>query len=130
MPELELKQLQYEADSWKRMLLFMREENIYLKSRLSEVLKDRYDKRLLIDAEEFQTKFVKEDELIGLLRNELAEFDKLLVREMFEDGVLLKSIERKFKNIRNSLSSAESGFRKTKSEFNNYLSGNIFNNEH
>lgn len=129
MPEMKLKQVQYEVDSWKRVLRFITEENIYLKSRLSEAIKDRFDERLLIDAEEFQTKFLKKDELISLLRNETAEWEKLLVREMFEDEIKMNEIERKFKTLRSNISFAESGFNKIKAEFNNYLIENIFNND-
>lgn len=130
MPEMKLKQLQYEVDSWKRVLRFITEENIHLKNRLSEAIKDNFDKRLLIDAEEFQTKFVKKDVLIGLLRNEMAEWEKLLVREMYNDEILTNEIERKFITLRKSISFAELGFKKMKSEFNNYLTENIFNDEY
>ena len=130
MPVQELKQLQYEVDSWNRLLEFMIDENIHLKSRLSELIKYQYDKYLLIDAEEFQSKFIRNDELIGLLRNEAVELDKLLLREMFEDGDLMNEIEIKFKNLRNNISSAETGFSNLKSDFNNYLTENIFANEY
>ena len=55
MPELKLKQLKYESDTWKRLLDFMMDENIQLKNRLSEVLKDQFDKNLLDDVERFQS---------------------------------------------------------------------------
>ena len=77
MPELKLKQLQFESDTWKRLLVFMMDENIHLKNRLSEVLKDQFDKNLLVEVEGFQNNFIKEDELIGLMRNDVAELDKL-----------------------------------------------------
>ncbi len=126
MPELKLKQLQYEVDSWKRVLRFLTEENIFLKSRLSVVIKDRFDKRLLIDAEEFQTRFLKKDNLISLLRNEMAELEKLLAIGMFENGILINEIERKFKSLRNNISSTESEFKKMKMEFSSYLAEKIF----
>ena len=47
IPELKLIQLQYEINTWKRLLSFMSEENIQLKNRLSEVLKNKFDKNLL-----------------------------------------------------------------------------------
>jgi glutaredoxin 2 len=129
MPTMKLRQLQYEVDSWKRVLRFITEENIHLKSRLSEAINDKFDRRLLTDAEEFQTRFIKKDELISLLRNETAELEKLFVREMFDNGIMINEIERKFKILRNNISFAEAGFIKMKSEFNNYLSGNVFNHE-
>ncbi len=125
MPELKLKQLQYEAETWKRLLGFMVDENIHLKNRLSEILKDRFDKNLLDEVESFQSRFVKEDEMIGLLRNEVAELDKLLAREIFEDGSLIHKVDKKLKTLRSNISNAEKQFGKLKTEFNSYLSENI-----
>lgn len=85
MPELKLKQLQYERDTLKRLLDFMIDENVHMKNRLSEVLQDKFDKNLLKGIEFFQSTFLKEDELIGLLRNDFAELNKLLVIEIFEN---------------------------------------------
>lgn len=125
MPELKLKQLQYEAETWKRLLGFMMDENIHLKNRLSEILKDGFDNNLLDEVETFQSRFVKEDELIGLLRNEVAELDKLLVREAFEDGAIIKQVDRKLKKLRDNIQNAEKQFGKLKTEFNSYLSENM-----
>lgn len=125
MPELKLKQLQYESDTWKRLLGFMMDENIHLKNRLSEVLKDKFNKNLLVEIEGFQNNFIKEDELIGLLRNDVAGLDKLLEREIFEDGKIVNEIDRRLKNLRNNIVYAEKQFGKLKLEFNNYLSENI-----
>ena len=58
------------------------DENIQLKNRLSEVLRDRFDKNLLVEVEVFQNYFIKEDAPIAFLRNNVAELDKLLVRDM------------------------------------------------
>ena len=125
MPELKLKQLQYESDSWKRLLRFMMDENIHLKNRLSEVLKDQFDKNLLVEVEVFQNNFIKEDGLVALLRNDVAELDKLLVREICEDGKIINEIDRRLNNLRNNIMNAELQFGKLKSEFNSYLLENM-----
>ncbi|MDP4262846.1 MAG: hypothetical protein Q8941_09970 [Bacteroidota bacterium] len=125
MPELKLRQLQYESDAWKRLLGFITDENIHQKNRLSEILKDEFDKNLLDEVENFQTRFVREDNLIYLLRNELAGYDKLLVREAFEDGALSREVNTKLKKLRADIVEAEKEFSKLKSEFNNYLLENI-----
>jgi regulator of replication initiation timing len=54
--DFKLKQLQYEIDSWKRLLGFMMEENIHLKIRLSEMLKNKFDNNLLEEVEIFYNK--------------------------------------------------------------------------
>ena len=125
MPELKIKQLQYESNTWKRLLGFMIDENVYLKNRVSEVLKNGFDKGLLEEMESFHSRFIKEDDLIGLLRNEVAELDKLLVREIFEDGQLVKEIDTKLKKLHKNIITAERQLNELKLEFNNYLSENI-----
>jgi hypothetical protein len=125
MPELKLIQLQYESDTWKRLLGFMMDENIHQKNRISAILKNGFDRNLLEEMEGFHTRFIKEDELIALLRNEVAELEKLLVREIFEDGKVIKEVDRKLKIFRNHVITAENQFSKLKLEFNNYLTENI-----
>jgi len=123
MSELKLEQLKYESDTWKRLLGFMRDENIHMKNMLSEVLKYKFDKNLLEEAESFQNSFLKEDDLIGLLRNDIAELDKLLEMIIFEDGKITNGIDMKLHKLRNNIIIAERQFGELKSAFNNYLSG-------
>ena len=70
---LKIKQLKHEAGTWKRVLGFMQEENIHLKNRLSDVLKERFNKKMLEDVEIFQNNFIKEDVIINLLKNEKSQ---------------------------------------------------------
>ena len=128
MPELKLKQLQYETETWKRLLGFMTDENIHLKNRLSEILKTNFDHSLLEEVETFHSNFIKEDERISLLKNEVTELDKLLVREIFEDGTIIRKVGSKLKRVRNNIKNAEVQFNRLKLDFNNYLSENIIQN--
>jgi hypothetical protein len=125
MPEIKLKQLQYELDTWKRLLGFMSEENIHLKNRLSEVLKTSFNNNILEDVEIFQTHFLKEDEKIGFLKNEVSELDQLLVREIFEDGAIIRKVDNKLKRFRKNIKNAEAQFTRLKLNFNNYMAENI-----
>lgn len=125
MPDLKLKQLQYESDTWKRLLTFMMDENVHLKNRLSEVLKDGADNILLVEMENFQNNFVRKDEIIALLRKDVAELDKLLLREVFEDGKIIKQVNKKIKMLRNNIIEVEKKFGQLKSDFHSYLSENI-----
>ena len=110
MPELKLKQIEYEFDSWNRSLEYIVDGNIRLKNRLSEILKDKFDKYLLEEVDDFQTRFIKEDELISLIRNDIAELKRLSDRAIFEKGKLKPEIDRKLKKIRNNLGIAEKQF--------------------
>ena len=125
MPALQLKQLQFEADTGKRLLAFMMDENIRMKNRISEILKADFDKNLLDELENFHSRFIKEDELISLMRNDAAEMDKLLLREIFKDGKVIREVKIKLKKMRDNLLDAERKFGKLKVEFNSYLSENI-----
>jgi hypothetical protein len=125
MRVLKLRQFEYESHTWKRLLAFIIDENIRLKNRLSEILSNGFNKNLLEDLENFNSRFVKEDELIGLIRNEVAELDKLMMREIFLDGNIIEEIGRKLKIIRNNIQIAEREFTKVNIEFNNYLAENV-----
>ena len=129
MAAFKLKQLQYEADNWKRLLGFITDENIHLKNRLSEILKNQFDDSLLGEMENFQTGFLKEDQRIGLLKNDVAELDKLLVREIFEDGKISMQVDHKLKKLRGNINNAEAQFTKMKTGFNNFLSEIIIQNK-
>ena len=121
MPNFKLQQLKHESDMWKRVLGFMKEENIHLKNRLSEILKTDISNDLLMKAEAFQNSFVREDDLILFLQNDIAVFDKLLMREIFEDGTIMNKLTESLKAIRKNISNEERQFNKLKLEFSNYL---------
>jgi hypothetical protein len=121
MLQRKIKQWQCESDSWKRLLGFMLEENAYLKGRLSDLLKKEIDLDLLDTLETFQNRFVREDELISLLRDEVTELDKLLIREMFEDGNIIKLTEKKFRKVKGNIETTEKAFAKLFQDFDNYV---------
>jgi hypothetical protein len=89
------------------------------------VLKNGSDTTLLGEMENFQNNFVREDELIRLLRKDIAEVDKLLVREVFEDGKIIKHLNKKMKTLRSNITQVEKKFGQLKSDFHSYLSENI-----
>ena len=121
MANSKISQLQHESDTWKRSLFFLSGENVHLKTRLSEILKGDTDKRTLETAEIFQNNFIAEDELIRLLRGDISAFDKLIVREVSEDGAILDELMQKLKTIRINMSNAETRFSKLKLDFNRYF---------
>ncbi len=124
MNSLKLKQLNHESDTWKRVIAFMLEENVHLKNRLSEVLKNDITDDSLGSLEIFQTSFIKEDQMIISLKNEVLELDKLLIREIFEDGNVEKKLNNKMQHLRKQIEEAEQNFSSLQKSFNNYLSAN------
>ena len=124
LPELKSKQLHHELETWKRLLDFMMNENIYLKNRLSQILQDKFEDKLLAKMEDFQNAFLKEDQLFEFLRNEVAELEDLLnfaaVKKVMEN-----EIDKKLFKLQGNMITAESEFGKLKLQFNSYLSENI-----
>ncbi len=121
MITLKLEQLLFESDTWKRNLAFMTEENIRLKNRLSEILKKKIDKTLLPSAEEFNSGFLKHDDLIKVLRNDISGFDQLLTREQFENSIIISTVESQLEVIRNNIREAEERFSALKLNFYNQM---------
>ena len=125
MIDLKLKQMQHEVETWRRMLLYMQEENIHLKNRLSEVLKDRFDKKMLEVVEVFQSKFITQDDLVNSLKKEVAAVEETLYNKIISSRNVAHPSETRIAAIRNNLEAAEKIFAGIKTDFNHYLSKNI-----
>jgi hypothetical protein len=122
-------QFQHENDTWRRILGFITDENINLKKRLSEILKtlNDNDSSVLDRIEYFHNCLLKDDEIIRFLYREVADQGKLLIREIYEDGELVKEVRKKQKKLRKNLEIAEQQFNKLKFEFNSYLGEILIN---
>jgi 2-phospho-L-lactate guanylyltransferase (CobY/MobA/RfbA family) len=125
MTNLKIKQLKHETSTCKRVLAFMQEENNHLKNRLSDVLKEKFDNKMLDDVEAFQNNFMKEDEVITLLKNELAEIENSLQSESLIDETINKRLDFKMKKLKLNIETAEKYFSGINNEFNSYLSENL-----
>jgi len=108
-----------------RLLDFMMSENIHLKNRLSEILKEQFDEKLLSGVEDFQNTFLKEDQLIELLRNEVAELNELFSNTLPGTGAIENEIDAKLIKLRDIMITTEREFGKIKLQFNSYISQNI-----
>ncbi len=112
-------QFHHENKTWNRMLEFFKQENTFLKNRLSEVLDNSTDKVFLALAEQFQNKFIIKDEYIDELRHDINEQDKKLT-ESTANYIDINLIKRQEK-LRNEMEYFEKDFNKLKNEFNKYL---------
>lgn len=118
---MRLKQVKYEAESWKRLLQFLIEENINMKNRLSEVLSGPFDYNLLERLDTFQARFVQIDSLLSLIRHYVVEVEELLINnEPVTDWLV--NLYTKLRILRNSVTNAEKILLKLESDFNGYLS--------
>jgi hypothetical protein len=113
-------QFHHENKTWGRMLEFFKQENSFLKNRLSEVLDLSTDRNFLALAEQFQNKFILKDEYIYELRHDINKQDQSL-SDNAENGVDNKLTKRQEK-LRNEMEYFEKDFNKLKNEFNKYLS--------
>lgn len=120
-----LEQLQIEIETWKRFIDFFREENIHLKNRLSNILKNRFDTTLLEQMDNFQSKFIMHDELIVFLKKDIQELDKLIAIEKTNDHIANELLDQKLHKFRSNLVSSEKQFYQLQLDFNGYLSANM-----
>lgn len=125
MSYLKNKQLQFEVNNLKRLMDFIIDENIHLKNRISEILSDRFDTYLLEEVDDFQSRLIKEDHLIELLRNEITEVDSLLVNDLNKDPDQMKKIELRLKRLHRNMRIVEKQYAKLKTAFYRFLSKNI-----
>ena len=123
--EKKMEQVKIEADTWKRLLDFFMEENVHAKNRLSNILKDGFDRDLLDELENFQSQFIKQDEMINLLRRDIAELSILLSKENGTDEVSTNLLNRKLENLRYNLADSERRFSGLQLNFNKYLSKSV-----
>lgn len=106
---------QTELEKWKQMLTSRMEENILLKSKLTYILKNNYDQSSLEEIEEFQTLFLKEDELIDSLRRDVYELYKI-----FEEGKSEKFLDTRIKDFRRDIDNSSVSFSVLKTAFNDF----------
>ena len=64
----DIRQFQNKIETWKQLLESETEENVFLKNSISGILRNNYDQSSLEEIEEFQTHFIKMDELIHSLK--------------------------------------------------------------
>lgn len=116
MPDLTLKQIHYETEAWKKLAYYMMEENAQLKTWLGEILKGRSHNMLVEYVAKYQNEFIHIDELLSILRNHLANLDKLLECQNYITDNKDESL-RRLEIIRNITKNTEQQFIKTRDEF-------------
>jgi L-lactate utilization protein LutC len=117
-----LDQYHFEHLTWERMLDFFKQENAFLKTRLSQVLDRKIDNEFLALAEQFQNQFIIKDDFIDELKHDINEME----RAVKESTVTMKivpdiKVENKHNKLRNEMEYLEKNFAQLKNEFNKYL---------
>ncbi len=122
IPNNKSVQFQYENQTWERLLEFLKQENAYLKNRLSEVLDHNTNKDFLPQAEHYQNLFIVKDEFMDEMRHDVHEQETALkkVSDTVKDSIDIKLVKMQEK-LRNEMEFLEKDFIKIKNEFNKYL---------
>ncbi|MCF3108304.1 hypothetical protein LL912_05900 [Niabella sp. CC-SYL272] len=119
MNDPKFQQIQYECDTWKRAVTFMMEESIIMKNRLSEVLRTHFNRNLLEGIELLLNKLIRNDERIGIFRDDLKLLEASGTGHFTEQDE--KLFESRIRLLHNDLLQMEKQFARLKSEFNHYL---------
>lgn len=116
------EQFQHENQMWSRSIDFYKQENNFLKTRLSEVVDQITEKDFLALAEHFQNRFIVKDEFLDELDHDINAQDSLLKGNTIQEVHLMndKVIKRQDK-LRNEMQYLEKDFAQLKNEFNKYL---------
>ena len=116
-----IEQFLHENVSWKRLLDFFIQENIYLKTRLSEVVDRETDKIFIAQAEQFQNEFILKDEYILDIGNDIKVQENILQLASAQKKEPDTRICKKQEKLRNEMSSLEKEISGLKTRFNKYL---------
>lgn len=110
-----------ECAAWLRLLDFLKQENSFLKTRLSVVVDHKTDREFLNEAEHFQNLFIIKDEYI----REIAKDAKMHNEKLKQAILLKKDIEDKLirqqQKLRNEMDHLEKEFIRMKNDFNKKL---------
>ena len=121
-PGNDVRQFQEVLENWKQLLNSRMEENVLLKNKLADLLKNNFDfgQNSLEEIEEFQTQFIMEDELIHLLRRDVKDLDNLLYDKMFEDKKMGKLFDTKMESLRKDIANSVTRFGILQSSFDDF----------
>ena len=116
-----LRQFIYESEEWGRLLAFLKQENVYYKSRLAEIVNAIDDEETIAKAENFNEDFLSQDRIIDFLTEELKTQAKLLEKDLYVDGGVFKDVMRHQRKLRTDIEKAEDILSGTKRNFSGFL---------
>ena len=111
----------HESETWERALNFCKQENAYLKTRLSQVVDNNTDKEFVELAEHFQNRFLFTDEYVRELcrdiRLQLDQVKKIISPDKLHN----RAIQRMQDKLRKEMEKFERNFSSLRNEFNQKL---------
>jgi hypothetical protein len=120
-----LNQFRYEVSSCKRILEFIKQENIQTKNHLADVV--RYSEPahyFLNDVEHLINNLLQIETAITLISEDIGAFERLLDKEFYIDGTS-KSITATRHAIIKDINNLESQFKSIKYEVDSFLNNTL-----
>lgn len=115
------EQFLQECAAWVRLLDFFKQENSYLKTRLSVVLDHGTDRDFLNKAEHYQNLFILKDEFINEIAKDAKMHDEKLKQSTHFKKPLEDKLIRQQQKLRNEVEHLEKEFTRMKNDFNKEL---------
>jgi len=118
MRNIILEQLIYEVDTWKRLIVFIKNENLMRINRLNDIIKSNDDKNILHKIENFQVQFMMLEELYSVLNDEVVDqHNRLMLVHKKEYEIDLISIIKHQQDIRINIEKLINKINKIKADF-------------
>lgn len=122
------KQLLHEAETWKRSIVFMQSELVFMKNRIAQILMEMPDRSMLDSVEHYQHHFIELEQSLSLFRVDITLQIELIKKN---HEVSLKQLQEKLskqKKLRIEIGKAEKLFNKMKFDFNQSFSTRLTKN--
>lgn len=119
MHEEKYEHIKQDQMTWLKSLENLRQENVYLKNRLAEIIKNEVSSELLEKAEYFLGLFLDKDAVISLLRRDIAHWYAANTASAHNGE--LKDILQEQTKLKNDVERLEKEFVTVKSAFNKFL---------
>ncbi len=119
-----INQLAFEVESWKRIFDFMENETVFMKGRMSQILRELSDTDLLNHIEVFQNQFLTQDKVIRIFRNDIDKQSQSLLTDEISPSVILEKLNRQ-KKLRKEISLADKEFDRLKMNFYEFFCENL-----
>jgi len=118
MKNIILEQLIYEVETWKRLIVFIKNENLMRINRLNDIIKSNDDKNILYKIENFQVEFMMLEELYSVLNDEVVDqHNRLTLVHKKEYEIDLISIIKHQQDIRINIEKLINKINKIKADF-------------
>lgn len=112
---------QYESDTWKRQLDFMSAELLLFQRRIYLAMKAASTEQILRRLESYLERFMRQEQLIKLLRDGIARLEQTRVLPSPSDPTIAQKLDVQLQNLRTDMDRAEILFGRLKQQFNQFL---------